>query len=236
MTNLLCLQEPPQQSRCGVAVCMGRSPMNFVEKVRELLEFTTKYYQKVTILVCDEINQFEQYIGSKMSSGRAYRLAMQAGDAAIAVIEEALSQFDERDRVEIIRWKDIRDEKYESLLEVLKMNQHQLQGDLNKSSAFYIQRRLPGVEINQAKCDKFTEYTMHELPVQLRGFRYKGEDFKTIWHPVFVKQADDAHNYFSPISNITQDIRNREDIMDQVRDVDQSEEAQVIRLYWEVTA
>lgn len=207
--------------------------MNYVEKVRELLEFTCKYYQKTTILICDEINQFEQYIGSKMSSGRAYRLAMAAGDAAIAVFEQAMVDFSERDRVEIIRWKDIRDEKYEALLQTLKANQHTLQADLDKSSAFYIGRRLPGVEVNQAKVDKFTEYTMHELPVQLRGFRYKGEEFKTIWHPVFVKQAEDAHNYFSPITNITQDIRDNAHIMEQVRDIDDSDEAQVIRLYWQ---
>ena len=161
--NFACLEAVPETDKCLIAVCMGKSPMNVQERVEEMLAYVTKRHSRVVILICDDIHKWEQSIGSKMSSGRAFRLAMAAGDAAIAVIQSAISNKFSDQNIEIVRWKDITDPQYEQTLAILRHHQPSFQEYLDRSSAFYIQRRLPGVELSQQKLDKFTEYTMNEV-------------------------------------------------------------------------
>lgn len=162
--NFLCLEAVPNTDKCLIAICMGKSPMNVQKKVEEMLAFVTQRHARVVVLICDDIHKWEQSIGSKMSAGRAFRLAMAAGDAAIDVVQKAITnRFANNTNIEIVRWKDITDPQYEQTLSVLRQHQPSFQEYLDKSSAFYIQRRLPGVEMSQQKLDKFTEYTMNEV-------------------------------------------------------------------------
>lgn len=161
--NFVCLEATPETDKCLIAICMGKSPMNVQEKAEEMLDYVTRRHSRVVVLICDDIHKWEQSIGSKMSSGRAYRLAMAAGDAAIDVIQKAIAARFTDKNIEIVRWKDIVDPQYEQTLAILRHHQPSYQEYLDKSSAFYIQRRLPGVELSQQKLDKFTEYTMNEV-------------------------------------------------------------------------
>lgn len=70
--------------------------------------------------------------------------------------------------------------------------------------------------------------------MQLRGARIRNEEFKLIYHPVYVKDVETAKAYVSPITDITKMLLNRDDIMQDVSMNDASASAQVARLYWPI--
>lgn len=221
----------PASKTCVVAICLGRNPVRDVQKARELFEFLQKQkYHEVLILVCDEIHRFEQSISRTISDSKALRRALREGDEFLRILKEAVTGSGLN--VTFIRWKDMKDEKYTEQLSVLYKHIGLFKEDLNASSGHYIENRVsPGLLVTQEHLDKFNDYTVHELPIQLAGVRYNGIEYTDILHPVYVRDANQAENYHSPIADIKQKILNDVTIM---RDFGPVPKVNLHRLYWTI--
>ena len=222
--------EPSTSANVVVAVCMGRNPLKIHQNATAMFEYLDKY-TNVLILICDDIHRFEQSISRHISDSKALRRAIKEGDEIEAVLKEAIGGHEKN--TTIVRWKDIQDETFSKQLSALYRHLSDLKDDLNQSSRYYIQNRVhPGLEITQEHLDKFNDYTLHELPVQLGGARFAGVEYTEILHPVFVSNIAQAQQYRSPIAGIKQTVLLNDDIMQDFGPVPQ---VHLHRLYFPVS-
>lgn len=228
--------EPTTYSRCVVAVCAGTNPLDSSQHAIEMIQFLANIHQHILILVCDEIARHELVIRSNTSTTKAEREASRYGDKMSKHLNSALNLLPHhRDKVHVVRWKDIRDPTYTKIMAHVQDQVPKLYGsELERNSIFYIHRRHPMIKtVTKPKIDSFSQYTLEELPVQIKGVVYNNQHYNYVYHPVYVGSIQLAENYISPIADLAQKLKEDPEFMQPINEiVNNRSDAHVQRLYW----
>lgn len=144
--------------------------------------------EKVVILIADEIAKFNYKIFSKYSTGKSQRRAIREGDEYIDFFKEVLKEFskEEQENVEILRWKDIWDERKEKIRQILEQ-EYMSNKKFKEKVLFFIKKYAEkrGKGLKQEKLGYLSQYILYELPTLLDGIQYDKTDYRLLLYPTF---------------------------------------------------
>lgn len=226
-------------TKCVVAVCMGKNPMNQDQNVSNLFDYVCDHHQDILILICDDIHKYEKMISRRKKIEDATLEALEDGEMLhkqLSLIRDTKTVWQQR--IQIVRWNDIQlDTQYQKTLTLVEAYQEKYANEFAQSSEYYIKRRLQMATITPERLKNFTKYTIAELPVQLCGVNYNSKRYDLIYHPVYAKDITDGNyrkNYYSPIGDITDLLRKDQTFMNKLNELGLYNAAHLVRIFFEL--
>lgn len=199
---------------CTVVVCLAKNNPLLdaisLETTKMLLQDLSAKYENVDILIADAINVFERMISNGTTNARAVKMADADGTEISKHFQSLLTEL-HLTNVQIVRWRDIQDEQYINRKnELTSILEHDatVATTLSDTAKFYIRRRNPSVTINETRVRHFENYLLHEMVVQLYGFK----ESRILYHVVYVDQPGDAATYTSPVLDLKCEFKKRMNI------------------------
>lgn len=172
-----------------IGVSMGIKPLN-EELARKYIDWALKNTKKkVVVLIADEIAKFNYRAFSKYSENKSYKRAMREGDSYFRFFERILSKYpkEKRDKIKILRWKDIFDDKLKDMYRVLDKEFRENAGFRKKILGFvndYSKRRGRKLDVKRLKY--LSDYMLFELPTMISGIEFDGLKYKLLFYPTFI--------------------------------------------------
>lgn len=167
------------------------------------------------VLIVDEIQQYNYAVfnNKQIKTGVARKYALEEGDRLLKIFSEAHSQLSSElaQRVIILRWQDIHDDRYEKC--VAAVRSHLLISETFRSLVdatvqHYIDVRKPNGTLSATKREILQEYVLYELPALLRGLDYDGQRYSVIIHPILTYSSQANSHQRNGLIHLLEYVRN----------------------------
>lgn len=179
-------------SNIFIGISIGIKPLT-EQMVKTYIKWSlSNSKDKVAILIADEIARYDYKIFSHYGERKSLNRALREGNKVASFFEDVVKELNvsDRNRIEIIKWNDIKTSRLEQLTKILR-NEYKT----NRSFRDYIigflknyaQRR--GKQLTDEQYDFLSEYVISELPTLLDGIRYKGANYKLLLYPTLINSG-----------------------------------------------
>jgi tRNA-dependent cyclodipeptide synthase len=163
------------------------------ENIKESIKWGLRYTkERFCVQIADTLHAINYEVREGCSKRKANKRALKEGDIFVELVKEILRELPEKDRerIDIIRWDDIRkDKEYQRQFHFLT---NKFEKDLGfkreiKSIVrdFYVNRLRR--EPDEEKIEKLCYYVLDELPELLNGFEHNGVKYNCWIYPHYVK-------------------------------------------------
>lgn len=181
-------QEKLNRSRFPVfiGISVGIKPMS-EEIALSYFQWAEKHTSEVIqILIADEIAQFNYLACSHSTKPGALNRAIRDGDKYQIFFEKVLEKLTNKANFNLLRWKDIKNEKFHVILKQVilefETNQEFREAIITIGNQ-YLNRRSK--EIKKDKINFVYQYLLHELPTLLDGIYVNDKKYNLILYPTY---------------------------------------------------
>lgn len=187
-----------------IGISVGIKPMTTEIAIAYLNWAISHSSKKVQILIADEIARYNYLVFSHSTTPGALSRAIRDGDAYEAFFETVLntSFFETRSSFNIIRWKDIKGERFSEILKEIQSEyalNESFREDLFSILNPYIERRGKTISLDQKIF--LGQYLLEELATLLDGIYVDGINYRLILYPTY---------RYSGMSEIVSNIQNKQ--------------------------
>lgn len=178
-----------RQNDVFIGISLGVLKPLTKEMAKEYIKWALKHTKnKVAILIADEIAKFNYKIFSSYSEGKSERRAIKEGDKYTDFFREIMKEFsrEEQEKILILRWKDIWDERKEKIRQILE-EEYKSNKEFKEQVQFFLKKYSDkrDKELDKEKLDYLAQYILYELPTLLDGIEYDKVKYRLLLYPTF---------------------------------------------------
>ena len=135
--------------------------------------------EKFGIVIADTLHAINYEVRSNYSSQAAIRKALHEGDKFLKIISEILEELteDQRNKIEIIRWEDVRKDQYYKKVSPFFLQEFKTNSLFKKDIRDIVRgfvSKLDQPKTSEEKIERLCLYVIDEFPELMNGFTHKG--------------------------------------------------------------